>query len=44
MRGQRNDFYTRIGRAVPPAPVGSGKLTGVTSAMSPDDLLAHVGD
>jgi hypothetical protein len=44
MRGQRNDFYTRIGRAVPPAPVGSGKLVGATSAMSPDDLLAHVGD
>ena len=41
-RRQRNDFYTKIGKLVPPAPKGSGPLVGVTSAMSPDDVVAHV--
>ena len=41
-RRQRNDFYTKIGRLVPPAPKGSGPLVGVTSSMSPTDLLVHV--
>jgi hypothetical protein len=41
-RRQRNDFYTKIGRLVPPAPTGSGPLVGVTSSMSPSDLLTQV--
>jgi hypothetical protein len=41
-RRQRNDFYTKIGRLVPPAPTGSGPLVGVTSSMSPSDLLTHL--
>jgi hypothetical protein len=41
-RRQRNDFYTKIGRLVPPAPVGSGPLVGVTSAMSPAGVLEHI--
>ena len=41
-RRERNSFYTQLGRIVPPAPVGSGPLTGVTTAMSPQDVLAHV--
>jgi hypothetical protein len=41
-RRERNTFYAKIGRLVPPAPVGSGKLVGVTPAMSPNDVLAHV--
>jgi hypothetical protein len=41
-RRQRNDFYTQIGRHVPPAPVGSGPLVAVTPSMSPSDVLAHV--
>ena len=41
-RRQRNAFYTKIGRLVPPAPVGSGPLVGVNASMSPADLLAHV--
>jgi hypothetical protein len=41
-RRARNDFYTHIGRLVPPAPIGSGPLIGVSEAMSPADVLAHV--
>jgi hypothetical protein len=41
-RRARNDFYTKIGRLVPPAPIGSGPLVGVTASMSPADLLAYV--
>jgi hypothetical protein len=41
-RRERNHFYAKIGRLVPPAPVGSGPLVGVTPAMSPNDLLTHV--
>jgi hypothetical protein len=41
-RRARNDFYTRIGRLVPPVPVGSGPLVGVSEAMSPTGVLAQV--
>jgi hypothetical protein len=41
-RRQRNQFYAQVGRAVPPAPVGSGLLAGVTETMSPKDVLAHI--
>ena len=41
-RGRRNEFYAQIGRHVPPAPVGSGPLVGVSACMSPSDVLAHV--
>jgi hypothetical protein len=41
-RRQRNEFYAKVGRAVPPAPVGSSKLSGVTAAMPPSDVLAHL--
>jgi hypothetical protein len=43
-RGQRNDFYTKVGRLVPPVPPGSGPLAGVSDAMSPADVLAHVSE
>jgi hypothetical protein len=42
-RRSRNDFYTRIGRAVPPGPAGAQRLAGVTPAMSPAQVLAHIG-
>lgn len=42
-RRERNAFYIRIGRIVPPTPPGSGPLVGVTTSMSPNDVLAHVG-
>ncbi|NOS31065.1 hypothetical protein, partial [Staphylococcus aureus] len=38
-RRQRNDFYSQIGRLVPPTAVGSGPLVGITPAMSPGDVL-----
>jgi hypothetical protein len=41
-RGERNRFYAQIGRLVPPAPKGSGPLVGVTPAMSPHDVVAHL--
>lgn len=41
-RRERNAFYTKLGRLVPPAPVGSGPLIGVSTSMSPADILAHV--
>jgi hypothetical protein len=42
-RRERNAFYAQIGRLVPPAPVGSSQLVGITSAMPPDQVLAHAG-
>jgi len=42
-RRQRNDFYTKIGRFVPPVTIGNGPLVGVTGSMSPTNVLAHVG-
>jgi hypothetical protein len=42
-RRERNAFYARIGRLVLPALPGNGPLVGITSAMSPKDVLAHVG-
>jgi hypothetical protein len=41
-RRQRNDFYGRIGRLVPPTAPGSGPLNNITDAMSPADMLARV--
>jgi hypothetical protein len=41
-RRDRNQFYTRLGRAVPPGAAGARLLDGVGAAMTPADLLAHV--
>ncbi len=41
-RRDRNHFYMRIGRAVPPGDAGAHLLQGVSAAMTPDQLLAHV--
>jgi hypothetical protein len=41
-RRQRNDFYTQVGRIVPPTPKGSGPFAAVTPDMSPKDVLAHI--
>ena len=41
-RRARNEFYTQIGRAVPPTPAGAERFKGVTDSISPADLLARV--
>lgn len=41
-RRERNRFYTRVGRAVPPGAAGAALLKGVTPSMTPADVLAHV--
>jgi hypothetical protein len=41
-RRARNDFYTQLGRIVPPTPVGSGPLVDITDAMTPAGVLAYV--
>ena len=41
-RRARNEFYTQIGRAVPPTSAGAERFKGVTDSISPADLLARV--
>jgi hypothetical protein len=42
-RRARNQFYTRIGRAVPPGLTGASRLQGITESMTPAQILAQVG-
>lgn len=41
-RRDRNQFYTRLGRALPPGAAGARLLQGVGETMTPADLLAQV--
>jgi hypothetical protein len=41
-RPERNDFYTRLGRHVPPGDKGMAQLTSLTPAMSPADILSRL--
>jgi hypothetical protein len=41
-RRERNDFYTRVGRLIPPDQAGTDKLKHVTPALSPDELLKRL--
>jgi len=41
-RRARNDFYTQLGRLVPPGLRGAEGLERLTSAMSPRDMLARL--
>lgn len=42
-RRQRNDFYTRIGYAVPPGPAGTATLRRLNENATPDEILRQVG-
>jgi len=42
-RRARNDFYTRVGRQVPPGESGRARLEGLDPGMSPADLLSRLG-
>jgi hypothetical protein len=42
-RQARNAFYTRAGRALPAGLAGVHKLQGVSDAMRPEQVLAHIG-
>jgi hypothetical protein len=41
-RRQRNEFYTQIGRLVPPGPTGLARLRGIDKNIAPDDVLARM--
>lgn len=41
-RRERNDFYTAVGKAVPPGAAGTSMLAGVNVAMEPTDVLAKL--
>jgi hypothetical protein len=41
-RRARNDFYTRLGRAVPPGPAATELRKGITADMTPEQVLFHV--
>jgi hypothetical protein len=41
-RRERNDFYTRVGRLLSPAQVGTDKLKQCTSALSPAEVLKRL--
>jgi len=38
-RRERNDFYTQMGRLVPPGQAGLARLRRLSAAMSPSDIL-----
>ena len=38
-RRERNDFYTQVGRLVPPGQAGLARLRQLSAAMSPADIL-----
>jgi hypothetical protein len=42
-RRARNDFYTRMGRLVPPGQAGRPWLRQLDPAMSPADMLSKLG-
>jgi hypothetical protein len=42
-RAQRNAFYIAIGRRIPAGKTGLLKLKGLTSTLTPDDLMADIG-
>lgn len=41
-RRQCNDFYTRIGRAAPPGKAGLSRLSSLSAAMAPAEVLSRV--
>ncbi len=41
-RRERNEFYTAVGKAVPPGAPGTAMLAGVDEAMTPADILAKL--
>jgi hypothetical protein len=41
-RRERKDFYTRLGRHVPPGEKGMAQLKSLTPAMSPADILSRL--
>jgi hypothetical protein len=41
-RRERKDFYTRLGRHVPPGDKGMAQLRSLTPAMSPADMLSRL--
>jgi hypothetical protein len=41
-RFERNDFYTRVGRLVPPDQAGLGKLKQFSSSLSPTEMLKRL--
>jgi hypothetical protein len=41
-RPERNDFYTRLGRHVPPGDKGMAQLMSLTPAMAPADILSRL--
>jgi hypothetical protein len=41
-RGARNDFYTDVGKLVPPGNGGAAMLKQLSPAMAPEDLLAQL--
>jgi hypothetical protein len=41
-RRQRNDFYTRVGYAVPPGPAGTAMLHRLDTNAAPDEILRRV--
>jgi hypothetical protein len=43
-RRARNEFYTRVGRVVPPGAVGTRMLGGITDEDTPQDILARLED
>lgn len=42
-RRGRNDFYTKVGRLVPPGRQRIGRLRRLRAAMPPDEMLARLG-
>jgi hypothetical protein len=41
-RRARNDFYTKLGRAVPPGSAATELRKGITADMTPEQVLHHV--
>jgi hypothetical protein len=42
-RRARNDFYTRIGKAVPPGEIGARRLSGISPEHDPTAILRRIG-
>ncbi|RME85609.1 MAG: hypothetical protein D6775_02365 [Caldilineae bacterium] len=43
-RAERNEFYTRAGRAIPPGQPGITLLSGLDDTYTPDRVLDHLSD
>jgi hypothetical protein len=41
-RRERNDFYTQVGRLIPPGRVGMRRISKFTSALSPAEMLRRL--